>query len=86
MINWKNVPTNLSHLKSKVDKIDVDKLVPLPADLSKLSLLVKKFEDKIPDFINLATNTALNAKINAEIHSVTNLAETAALNSKVNDI
>ena len=71
----KNVPTNLSNLKSKLDKLDVDKLVPTPADLSKLSDVVKNdvvnidvyntkiknIEDKISDFINLATNTALNA-------------------------
>ena len=25
----KNIPSNLSNLKSKVDKIDVDKLVPI---------------------------------------------------------
>ena len=30
----KNVPTNLSNLKSKVDKLDVDKLVPALVDLS----------------------------------------------------
>ena len=35
----KNVPTNLSNLKSKVDKLDLDKLVP--ADLSKLNDVVK---------------------------------------------
>ena len=71
----KNVPTNLSNLKSKLDKLDVDKLVPAPVDLSKLSDVVKNdvvnidvynakiknIEDKIPDIINLATNTALNA-------------------------
>ena len=28
-------------MKSKVDKLDVDKLVPVPVDLSKLSDLVK---------------------------------------------
>ena len=37
----KNVPNNLSNLKSKVDRLDVYKLVPAPADLSKLSDLVK---------------------------------------------
>ena len=37
----KNVPTNLSNLKSKVHKSDVDKLVPVPLDLSKLSDAVK---------------------------------------------
>ena len=37
----KNIPTNLSNLKSKVDKIHVDKLVPVHVDLSKLSDIVK---------------------------------------------
>ena len=32
----KNVPSNLSNLKSKVDKLDVNKLVPFSVDLSKL--------------------------------------------------
>ena len=74
----KNVPTNLSNLKSKVDKWDVDKLVPVPVDLSKLSDVVRNYvvkkdvcnaeiknvEDKMPDITNLATNTTFNAKIN----------------------
>ena len=74
----KNVPTNFSNLNSKVDKLDVDKLVPVPADLSKLSGVVKNdvfkkdaynakiknIEDKIPDVTNLATTAALNAKLN----------------------
>ena len=34
--------TNLANLKSEVDKFDVDKLVPVPVDLSKLSDLAKK--------------------------------------------
>ena len=37
----KNVLISLSNLKSKVDKLDVDKLVPVPVDLSKLSDVVK---------------------------------------------
>ena len=65
-------------MKSKVDKLDVDKLVPVLVDLGKLSEVVKKYiikkdvcnakikniEDKIPDITNLATDTTLNAKIN----------------------
>ena len=65
----KNIPTNLSNLKSKVDKLDVDKLVTVPIDLNKLSDAVKSYavkidsynakikniEDKIPDITNLAT-------------------------------
>ena len=70
--------SNLSNIKIKVDKLDVDKLVAVPVDLSKLSDLVKNYvvkkdvynpkikntEDKIPDITNLATKTTLNAKIN----------------------
>ena len=37
---FKNVPTNLSNLKSKED---VDKLLPVAVDLSKLSDTVKKW-------------------------------------------
>ena len=64
-------------MKSKVDKLDLHKLIPVPVDLSKLSDIVKNdvvrkdkynakiknIEDKIPDITNSATNTILNAKI-----------------------
>ena len=33
--------TNLSNSKTEVDKLDIDKLVPVPVDLSKLSDVVK---------------------------------------------
>ena len=33
--------TNLANLKSEVDKLDIDKLIPIPVDLSKLSDAVK---------------------------------------------
>ena len=33
--------TNLANLKTEVDKLDIDKLVPAPVDLSKLSDVVK---------------------------------------------
>ena len=33
--------TNLASLKTEVDKIDIDKLVPVPNDLAKLSNVVK---------------------------------------------
>ena len=34
---------NLASLKTEVDKSDVDKLVPVPVDLSKLSDVVKNY-------------------------------------------
>ena len=33
--------TNLATLKTEVDKLDIDKLVPVPVNLSKLSDVVK---------------------------------------------
>ena len=33
---------NLASLKAEKDKLDIDKLVPVPVDLSKLSDVVKK--------------------------------------------
>ena len=64
-------------MKSKVDNLDSDKLVPVPVCLSKLNDVVKNdlvrkdvyndkiknVKDKIPDITNLTTNPALNAKI-----------------------
>ena len=63
-------------MKSKVDELDFDQLVPVPVDLSKLSDVVKNdavkkdvynpekknVEDKITDFINLVIKTTFNAK------------------------
>ena len=62
----KNVPTNLSNFKSKADKLNADKLKPVPIDLSKRSDVVKNdiikkdvynantknIEDKISDITN----------------------------------
>ena len=41
--------TNLSHLKSEVDKLDINKLVPVPVDLSKLSNVVKNVKKTVYD-------------------------------------
>ena len=65
-------------MKSEVDKLNVDKLVPVLVGLSKLSDVVKNdvvkkdasnakiinVEEKILDITNLATKTTLNAKLN----------------------
>ena len=82
-------------MKIKVDKLDVDKWVPAPVDLSKLSNLmkneavkkdvynakIKNIEDIIPDVTNIVTKNTLNAKINAAKNeiNITNLATTSAL-------
>ena len=47
--------TNLASLKTEVDKLDIDKLVPVPADLSKLSNVVKNDVVKKTDYNTLVT-------------------------------
>ena len=62
-------------MKSKVDKLDANKSVPVPVDLSKLSDIVKNdvvkkdgyntkmknIEDKISNLTKVATNSAVTA-------------------------
>ena len=50
--------TNLSNLKNEVDKLDIDKLVPVPTDLSKLSNVVKN------DVVKKTTYDKLVTKVN----------------------
>ena len=50
--------TNLANLKTEVDKLDIDKLVPIPVDLSKLSDVVKN------DIVKKDVYNKLVAKIN----------------------
>ena len=82
-------------MKSKVDKIDIDKLVPVTVDLSKLSdavkndvvkknvsnVKIKDIEHKISDINNLATNTNVNAKINEVKNKIPNVTNLATNNA-----
>ena len=45
--------TNLANLKTKVDQLDIDKLVPVPVNLSKLSDIVKNDVVKKPVYDKL---------------------------------
>ena len=88
----RNVPTNLSNLKSKVEKLDLGKLVPVSVDLSEISHVVKNdvvkknvynakmknIEDEIPHVTNLVTNASLNAKINEVKDKIPNITNLAA--------
>ena len=47
--------TNLANLKSEVDELNVDKLRPVPTDLSKLSDVVKNDVVKKTDYNKLVT-------------------------------
>ena len=91
----KKVPTNVINLKSKVDKVDVDKLVPVPVALSKLSdelkndvvkkdaynAKIKNIEDKIPDITSVASNAAVNAKINEIKNNISKITKLATTNT-----
>ena len=46
---------NLANLKTEVDKLDIDKLVPVPADLSKLSNVVNNDVVRKTDYGKLKT-------------------------------
>ena len=50
--------TNLANLKTEVDKLDIDKLVPIPADMSKLSNVVTN------DAVKKTEYNKLVAKVN----------------------
>ena len=50
--------TNLASLKTEVDKLDIDKLVPVPIDLSKLSDVVTN------DVVKKTAYDKLVAKVN----------------------
>ena len=78
-------------MKSKVDKLDVEQLVPVPVDLSKLRnvvkmILLKKMylmsrwkilKLKYQIIYNLATNACLNAKINEVKGEIPNITNLA---------
>ena len=52
---------NLATLKTEIDQLDIDKLVPVPVDLSKLSYVVKN------DVANKTEYDKLVAKVNSII-------------------
>ena len=91
--------TNLANLKSDVDQLDINKLVPVPVDLSKLSDVVKndilkktdynakitEIENKTPNISNLATKTALNTVEN-KIPDTNDLVKKTDYNTKITEI
>ena len=63
------IKSNLASLKTEVDKIDIDKLIPVPVDLSKLSDVVKNDDgkkavyDKVVEKANNIDNSGIVSKI-----------------------
>ena len=90
--------TNLSNLKTEVDKLDINKLVPVPTDLSKLSNVVKNDVvkknaynklvakvDKI-DFLLKTKYDTDKAGLERKIPNTSNLATKTALTTVENKI
>ena len=93
--------TNVANLKSKVDKLDIDKLKPVPTDLSKLNDVVKNDVVKKTDYNKLVTkvdnkdtgglvkktdyNTKIT-KIEGKIPDTSNFATKTALTTVENKI
>ena len=77
--------TNLANLKTEVDKLDIDKLVPVPVDLSELSDVVKN------DVVKKTVYDKLVAKVdnfdNSDFMLKTNYnADKTKLEKKVPDV
>ena len=93
--------TSLSSLKTEVDKLDIDKLVPIPADLSKLSNAVKNDVvkktvcDKLVIKVNnidtsdLVLKSKYNTKITElenKISNTSNLVKKTDYNTKITEL
>ena len=75
----KNVPTNLNNLERKVDKLDADKLVPVPVDLNKLSDVVKT------DIVKMIEYNDLVKKVNIITTGTSNLAKKFDYKTKISE-
>ena len=80
--------TNLANLKTELDKLDIDKLVPINIDTSNFVLKTKsntdktELEKKIPDTSDFVRKTKYNTKITElenKIPDISNLATKTTL-------
>ena len=75
------VSTSLTSLKSKVDQLDIDKLIPAPVDLSKLGDVVKN------NAVKKTKYDELFKKVDAvESTGTSNLVKKLDYNTKINEI
>ena len=88
--------TNLASLKTEVDKLDVDKLKPVPGDLAKLSNVVEndvvkktEYNKLVCKVDNIDTKKFLSRtkyEVEGKIPSITGLATNSALTAIENKI
>ena len=91
---------NLASLQSDVDRLDIDKLVPIPLDLSKLTNVVKNDVVKKTEYNKLVTNFVKKdkyekygsdfedkiSKVDKKIPDVSGLVKKTDTNTKVTEI
>ena len=92
---------NLANLKTEIDKFDIDKLVPVPVDLSKLSdvlkndVVKKAVHDKLvakvnnidtDDFVSKTKYQTDKTELEKKIHNVTDFVKEAKLTELGNKI
>ena len=77
--------TNLANLKSEVDKLDIDKLKPVPTDLSKLNNVVKNDVVKKADYNTLVT-TVDNIVTTGLVKKTDYKTKTTEIEGKIPDI
>ena len=93
--------TNLANLKTEVDKLNIDKLVPIPNDLSKLSNVVKydvvkktgynKFVTNVnnidtSDFVLKIKSRTDKTELENEIPNTSGLVKKTDYNTKITEI
>ena len=92
--------TNLANLKTEVDKLDIDKLVPVPVDLSKINvvkndvvkktvydkLVAKVYNIDTSDFVLKTTDNTDKAELEKKIPDVSNLVKKTKLTELENKI
>ena len=77
--------TNLAALKTKVDKIDIDKLKTVPADLAKLSNVVKNDVVKITDYNTKVTSIEIQIA-GVTKNTLDNLGDITTLENKIDTV
>ena len=93
--------TNLANLKTEVDKLDINKLVPVPVDLSKLSDVVKndvvkktvydKLVTKVNnidarDYVLMTKHSTDKTELENKIPDTSNLVKKTDYNTKITEL
>ena len=78
--------TNLATLKTEVDKLHIDKLVPVPVDLSKLSVVVKNDIVKKTNYDKLLAKVDNVSELENRIPDSSGLIKKTYYNTKITEI